>query len=61
MPVQLNHTIVEARDREKSAAFLADLLGLPEPAPFGPFLVVALSNDVSLDFVSAAGAIHSQH
>jgi len=61
MPVQLNHTIVEARDREKSAAFLADLLGLPEPTRFGPFLVVGLSNDVSLDFVSAGGAIHPQH
>jgi len=61
MPVQLNHTIVEVRDQEKSAAFLAGLLGLPEPARFGPFLVVALSNDVSLDFVSDGGAIHPQH
>jgi catechol 2,3-dioxygenase-like lactoylglutathione lyase family enzyme len=61
MPVQLNHTIVEVRDRERSAVFLADLLGLPEPTRFDPFLVVALSNDVSLDFVSAVGAIHPQH
>jgi hypothetical protein len=31
MPVQLNHTIVEVRDPEKSAAFLADLLGCQNP------------------------------
>ena len=49
MPVQLNHTIVRATDREETAAFFADMLGLPEPTPFGPFLVVQCANDVSLD------------
>jgi catechol 2,3-dioxygenase-like lactoylglutathione lyase family enzyme len=49
MPVQLNHTIVQATDREETAAFFADILGLPEPTPFGPFLVVECANDVSLD------------
>ncbi|MFW3171016.1 VOC family protein [Geodermatophilus sp. CPCC 206100] len=51
MPVQLNHTIVAARDRNASAAFLADVLGLPAPTTYGPFRVVQLSNDVSLDFL----------
>jgi catechol 2,3-dioxygenase-like lactoylglutathione lyase family enzyme len=51
MPVHLNHTIVAARDRWESAAFLADLLGLDPPATAGPFAVVRLHNDVSLDYV----------
>src|SRR3954471_8547869 len=44
MPVQLNHTIVAARDRWESARFLAGLLGRPEPTPYGPFAVVELDN-----------------
>ena len=51
MPVQLNHTIVAARDKQVAATFLADLLGLPAPTPYGPFAVVELANDVSLDFM----------
>lgn len=35
MPVTLNHTIVNVRDKRVSAKFYADLLGLPEPVP-GP-------------------------
>ena len=51
MPVHLNHTIVAARDKQESAAFLADVLGLPPPTSYGPFAVVQLENDVSLDFM----------
>src|SRR5215211_1301551 len=51
MPVQLNHTIVAARDRWESARFLADLLGRPAPTAYGPFAVVELDNDVSLDYM----------
>ena len=61
MPVELNHTIVHASDRERSAAFLTEILGLPEPASFGPFLVVQTANGVSLDVVADAGPIHPQH
>jgi catechol 2,3-dioxygenase-like lactoylglutathione lyase family enzyme len=50
MAVQLNHTIVWSKDQKASAAFLTGILGLPEAVPFGPFLVVALQNGVSLDF-----------
>jgi len=50
MAVQLNHTIVAAHDRHASAAFLTELLGL-QPVAFGPFAVVDLSNEVSLDFM----------
>jgi catechol 2,3-dioxygenase-like lactoylglutathione lyase family enzyme len=51
MPVQLNHTIVAARDRHEAAAFLSDILGLAPPTTYGPFAVVELDNEVSLDFM----------
>jgi len=56
MTVQLNHTIVWCRDKRKSAAFLTEMLGLPKPTQFGPFLVVELGNNVSLDFHDTAGS-----
>ena len=51
MSIRFNHTLVYARDKKKSASFLAEILGLPEPSSFGPFLVVELENGVSLDFL----------
>lgn len=51
MPVQLNHTIVNARDNRSSATFLSEMLGVPAPEPFGPFMVVEVDNGVSLDFI----------
>ncbi|CAM5279099.1 Catechol 2,3-dioxygenase-like lactoylglutathione lyase family enzyme OS=Streptomyces violarus OX=67380 GN=FHS41_000669 PE=4 SV=1 [Streptomyces violarus] len=35
MSVEFNHTIVLSRDREKSARFLAEILGLEVGAPAG--------------------------
>jgi catechol 2,3-dioxygenase-like lactoylglutathione lyase family enzyme len=61
MTVQLNHTIVAAKDKARSARFLTELLGLPEPRPFGHFLVVELANGVSLDYVEAPHDIAGQH
>jgi catechol 2,3-dioxygenase-like lactoylglutathione lyase family enzyme len=61
MSVQLDHTIVWCRDKKQSANFLAQVLGLPPPVRFGPFLVVALGNGVSLDFHETDEAIASQH
>jgi catechol 2,3-dioxygenase-like lactoylglutathione lyase family enzyme len=61
MAVQLNHTIVHARDKHAAAAFLTEILGLPAPTTFGPFAVVELANGVSLDFADDAGPIRSQH
>jgi hypothetical protein len=61
MAIELNHTIVAARDKLASAMFLTDLLGLPAPARFGPFLVVTLTNGVSLDFMDSADDIRPQH
>lgn len=61
MAVQLNHTIVFARDRDASARFLAGVLGLAEPKAAGPFVEVRVDNDVSLDYADADGDITSQH
>jgi len=61
MAIKLNHTIVSARDKRISSAFLAEVLGLPAPKPFGPFLTVRVDNDVTLDFRDAKGRITSQH
>ena len=61
MTVQLNHTIVWCRDQKKSAAFATEILGLPEPVRFGPFLVVEVANGVSLDYGETEDPITSQH
>ncbi len=64
MTVALNHTIVWCRDKRASATYLANVLGLGDPQPFGPFMVVAMANGVSLDYhdtEDAEGRIASQH
>ncbi len=50
MAVLLNHTIVPAKDKRVAAAFIADILGLAPPRPFGPFVCVETANGVSLDY-----------
>ena len=60
MTIQLNHTIVSARDQEASARFLTDILGLPAPTHYGPFTVVQ-TGETSLDFRSTDEQITSQH
>jgi hypothetical protein len=50
MAVQLNHTIVPVQDKEASANFLAEILGLDPPRSFGPFLCLETANGVSLDY-----------
>src|SRR4051812_49381736 len=61
MSVQLNHTIVHCTDKRRSAEFLAEILGLPDPVPFGPFLVVHAPNGVSLDFADDRVPVRPQH
>ena len=50
MAVQLNHTIVPVEDKKLSATFIAEILGLDPPKPFGPFMFVETANGVSLDY-----------
>jgi extradiol dioxygenase family protein len=61
MAVELNHTIVSTHDKWAGARFVTDVLGLPEPASFGPFAVVELGNGASLDFMDVEGEITPQH
>ncbi|MCM2423888.1 VOC family protein [Streptomyces sp. RKAG293] len=60
--VQLNHTAVYATDRQLSAEFIAEILGLKVSAPLGPFLPVDLGNGVTLDYCAKRDEpIQSQH
>ncbi len=61
MSVKLNHTIVHASDQHASARFLVEILGLPEPTTYGPFVVVQVDNEVSLDYAADHGKPHPQH
>jgi len=61
MSVRLNHTIVRVRDKSEAAQFFVDILGLPQPTRYGPFVVVQVANDVSLDFADDHGPPSPQH
>lgn len=60
MTVTLDHTIVAARDKEASAAFLTEILGLPPHKQMGHFAVVQV-DDTSLDFVQTDGEVSQRH
>lgn len=61
MAVELNHTIVHAKDKTESAKFLSEILGLAPPEPFYHFMVVRTHNGVSLDFLDADEPILAEH
>ena len=61
MSVELNHTIIYVADKQHSATFVAEILGLPAPEAFGNFLVLRTSNGVSLDFLDSTEEIDPQH
>jgi catechol 2,3-dioxygenase-like lactoylglutathione lyase family enzyme len=61
MAVNFNHTIVYSRNNRASASFLAEMLGLPAPKPFGPFQVVTTANDANIDFMKTDQTITPQH
>jgi len=52
MPAELNHTIVHARNNRESAEFLTRILDLEVGDEWSPFIPVATSNGVTLDFAS---------
>lgn len=60
MSVILDHTIVSAKDKEASAAFLADILDLPPPVVWGHFAIVKVG-ELSIDFVDDTREIQSRH
>ncbi|MFD6437988.1 VOC family protein [Streptomyces venezuelae] len=55
MSIELNHTIVAARDKKASAQFLADILGLEVGPQYGPFIPVEIPNGVTLDYYERDG------
>jgi catechol 2,3-dioxygenase-like lactoylglutathione lyase family enzyme len=61
MAIRLNHTIVAAHDRDAAATFLTEILGLPPPLVLGPFAVVQVGADTSLDYMETETEIVSQH
>lgn len=58
--MHLDHTIISARDRHRSAAFLAEILGLPPARQLGHFAVVRVG-PTSIDFVDAQAPIAQRH
>lgn len=60
MSVELNHTIVPARDPQASAQFLAGILGLRVDPPVSHFTPVKLTNNVTLDY-DRADDVASHH
>lgn len=62
MSVDLNHIIIHAQDNRESAEFLAHILELEVGTEWGPFVPVATSNGVTLDFATIpAESIVMQH
>ena len=62
MSIQLDHTIVPARDRKASAQLLADLLGVPwAESGVGPFCPVFVNDGLTLDFDQAEGSFPLHH
>jgi catechol 2,3-dioxygenase-like lactoylglutathione lyase family enzyme len=59
--IELNHTIVAAHDKRASAAFMAELLGVPVSPDEGPFVPIQLENSVTLDFMSRTDDFTRQH
>ena len=61
MAIQLNHTIVHAKDAKASANFLTEMLGVGEPGRFGPFWTVQLDNGVTLDYIQTDESFIIEH
>lgn len=50
MPVHLDHTLVPAHDKEASATWFAEIMGLEYKGPWGRFAPVQIDEYLSLDF-----------
>jgi catechol 2,3-dioxygenase-like lactoylglutathione lyase family enzyme len=61
MAVELNHTIVHARDKRESAEFLAGILGLDVEPELGHFLPVVMGNGVALDFMNTEQQVQQHY
>lgn len=50
MPITLNHTIVPAHDKEASARFFAEIMGLKYEGAMGHFAPVRVNETLTMDF-----------
>jgi catechol 2,3-dioxygenase-like lactoylglutathione lyase family enzyme len=48
--IELDHTIVPARDKERAARFFARIFDLPYQGPAGPFVAVRVNDGLTFDF-----------
>jgi catechol 2,3-dioxygenase-like lactoylglutathione lyase family enzyme len=48
--ITLNHTIIPAHDKETSARFFAEIMGLRYEGPHGHFAPVRVNDSLTLDF-----------
>ena len=53
MSVELNHIVIPAKDKQASADFLADILGVQAGPQWGPFIPVQVANGVTLDYMDS--------
>jgi catechol 2,3-dioxygenase-like lactoylglutathione lyase family enzyme len=61
MTISFDHHILPSTDRERSARFLTEVLGLPPAREEGPFLAVDLGNDVALYVAGWDSEVRPQH
>jgi catechol 2,3-dioxygenase-like lactoylglutathione lyase family enzyme len=57
---ELNHIIIPAHDKQASAKFLGNILGVVPGAQWGPFIPLRTTNGVTLDFVDSKD-VRTQH
>ena len=55
MPITLNHTIIPAHDKEASAKFFAEVMGLSYDGPAGHFAPVKVNDTFTMDFDNREG------
>lgn len=61
MAVRIDHLALAAHDPRASAQFLADVLGLPDPRPWGPFIAVDVDETFTIDYATPPGEWPGQH
>ena len=59
--MELNHTIVPARDKEASARFFARIMGLEYQGPAGHFAPVQVNDALTMDFDNATDFQHHHY
>ncbi|MGH9107056.1 MAG: VOC family protein, partial [Acidimicrobiales bacterium] len=57
----LNHHIVAAHSTRATALFFSEVLDLERPVELGPFVVLEVSGDTTLDFVETEGDVAPLH